>query len=74
MKKRIGYFLLIVIAIVGSRLLYGINYDLNNETEVITNLYRYDIINNLLSSLVVSEVHIIGGLKTFFVSFFFPCH
>ena len=46
MKKRIGYFLLIVIAIVGSRLLYGINYDLNNETEVITNLYRYDIINN----------------------------
>lgn len=44
MKKRIGYFLLIIIAIVGSRLLYGINYDLNNQTEILTNIYRYDII------------------------------
>lgn len=46
MKKRIGYFLLIFIAIAGSRLLYGINYDLNDETEIIANLYQYDIIDN----------------------------
>ena len=46
MKEKIGYFLLIVIAILGSRLLYGINYDLNSETEVQPNLYHYDIIEN----------------------------
>ncbi len=46
MKKKIGYFLLIVIAILGSRLLYGINFDLNKDTLVLDNLYRYDIIGN----------------------------
>ena len=46
MKKRIGYFLLIVIAILGCRLLYGINYDLNPKMQVSDNLYRFDIIDN----------------------------
>ncbi len=46
MKKRIGYFLLIVIAVFGSRLLYGINYDLNQKAQVQDNLYRYNIIGN----------------------------
>ena len=46
MKKRIGYFLLILIAIVGSKLLYGINYDLNKDLAIDSNLYKFDIIGN----------------------------
>ena len=46
MKKRIGYFLLVFIAIFGSRLLYGINYDLNTDNQVSEHLYRYNIIGN----------------------------
>ena len=45
MKKRIGYLMLVVIAIVGSRLLYGINFNLNNDAKIGDNLYRYDVIN-----------------------------
>ena len=63
MKKRIGYFLLIIIAIVGSRLLYGINYDLNNQTEILTNIYRYDIIgkNSLLFKLLSLSLYSCGS-------------
>ncbi len=46
MKKRIGYILMLIIAIVGCRLLYGINYGLNSTAYYQDNLYRYDILNN----------------------------
>ena len=46
MKKRIGYLLLIATAIIGSRLLYGINYSLNTDKKIDDNLYRFNIVNN----------------------------
>ena len=64
MKKRIGYFMLILIAIVGSRFLYGINYELNKDTLVDKNLYKYNIIGNkdLLDSYIDGDYlyYIIG--------------
>ena len=67
MKKRICYFLLIVIAIVGSRVLYGMNFDLNMDTLVDDNLYKYDIIGNkdLLDTYIDGDYlyYLIGDIK-----------
>jgi hypothetical protein len=41
MKKRIGYLLLIIISIVGSRLIFGKDYHLNSDNLKDSNLYVY---------------------------------
>ena len=46
MKKKIGYLLLIIISIVGSRLIFGKDYHLNSSNLTDTNLYVYDIFGN----------------------------
>lgn len=46
MKKKFIYIFMLVLAIVGCRLLYGINYGLDNKMMVKDNLYRYDIFGN----------------------------
>ena len=43
MKKKIGYILLILISIVGSRLIFGKDYHLNSDNLIENNLYMYDI-------------------------------
>ena len=43
MKKKFIYIVMLVLAIVGCRILYGINYGLNSNMMVKDNLYRYDI-------------------------------
>ena len=54
MKKRFIYIFMIILAILGCRILYGINYGLNNNMMVADNLYRYDIfgINSALDTLI----------------------
>ena len=46
MKKKIMYIFMIILAVFGCRILYGINYGLNTEMIVMDNLYRYDIFKN----------------------------
>ena len=46
MKKRIGYLLLIIISIVGSRLIFGRDYHLNSDNLKEENLYVYKNIEN----------------------------
>ena len=51
MKKRIGYLLLIVIAVLGSRLIFGRDYHLNSDSLKEENLYVY---NNFEKSKILS--------------------
>ena len=57
MKKKIGYLLLIVISIVGSRLIFGKDYHLNSENLKAENLYLYNIFDNnkILATYVDEE-------------------
>ena len=57
MKKRIGYLLLIVISIVGSRLIFGKDYHLNSDNLKEENLYVYRNfdVNKVLSTYVIDE-------------------
>ena len=57
MKKRIGYLLLIIISIVGSRLIFGRDYHLNSTNLKEENLYIYNSFNNdiVLSTYVDKE-------------------
>ena len=54
MKKKFIYIFMLVLAIVGCRILYGINYGLNSEMIVKDNLYRYDIFgtNDSIDTLI----------------------
>ena len=54
MKKKFIYIFMVILAIVGCRLLYGINYGLNSDMVVKDNLYRYDIFgtNDALDTLI----------------------
>ena len=54
MKKKFVYIFMLVLAIVGCRILYGINYGLNSEMIVKDNLYRYDIFgtNDSIDTLI----------------------
>lgn len=45
-SKKIIYIIMILIAIIGCRILYGFNYGLNSNMLVMDNLYRYDIFGN----------------------------
>ena len=57
MKKRIGYLLLIIISIVGSRLIFGRDYHLNSTNLKEENLYVYNNFdsNRMLSTYVDEE-------------------
>ena len=56
MKKRIGYLLLIIISVVGSRLIFGRDYHLNSSNLKDENLYVYDLFdNNRIISTYVDE-------------------
>ena len=56
MKKKIGYVLLIVISIVGSRLIFGQDYHLNSDNLKEENLYVYEKFdNNILVTYVNDE-------------------
>ena len=57
MKKRIGYLLLIIISIVGSRLIFGRDYHLNSDNLKEENLYVYKNFDNgrILSTYVDEE-------------------
>ena len=56
MKKKIGYILLIVISIVGSRLIFGKDYHLNSDNLKEENLYVYkDFAKNILTTIVSDE-------------------
>ncbi len=57
MKKRIGYLLLIIISIVGSRLIFGKDYHLNSDNLKEENLYVYNRFdtNNILATYVDEE-------------------
>ncbi len=57
MKKRIGYLLLIIISIVGSRLIFGRDYHLNSTNLKEENLYVYNNFdsNRILSTYVYEE-------------------
>lgn len=57
MKKKIGYLLLIVISIVGSRLIFGKDYHLNSDSLKEENLYVYKYLSdgNIISSYVLGE-------------------
>ncbi len=46
MKKKIGYILLILISVLGSRLIFGKDYHLNSNNLIENNLYMYNIFNN----------------------------
>lgn len=57
MKKKIGYLLLIIISIVGSRLIFGRDYHLNSDNLKEENLYVYSNLENseVLSTYVENE-------------------
>ncbi len=56
MKNKIGYILLIVISIVGSRLIFGKDYHLNSDNLKEENLYVYkDFSKNILTTFVDDE-------------------
>ncbi len=57
MKKKIGYLLLIIISIVGSRLIFGQDYHLNSDNLKEENLYVYKNISNgkILATYVSDE-------------------
>ena len=56
MKKRIGYLLLIIISIVGSRLIFGKDYHLNSNNLKEENLYVYNNFNtNKILATYVDE-------------------
>lgn len=57
MKKRIGYLLLIIISVLGSRLIFGKDYHLNSSNLVDDNLYLYDIFSkeNVTLTMVDNE-------------------
>ena len=57
MKKRVGYLLLIIISVVGSRLIFGRDYHLNSDNLKEENLYVYKSIDkaNILSTYVDGE-------------------
>ena len=57
MKKKIGYLLLIVISVIGSRLIFGKDYHLNSDNLKEENLYVYNIFdsNRIVSTYVDEE-------------------
>ena len=55
MKKKIGYLLLIVISILGSRLIFGKDYHLNSDNLIDNNLYLYNIFNKSDVSLTMLD-------------------
>ena len=57
MKKRIGYLMLIVISVVGSRLIFGKDYHLNSNNLMKDNVYLYQIFGSkeVLSTYVDNE-------------------
>lgn len=57
MKKRIGYLLLIIVSIIGSRLIFGKDYHLNSDNLKEENLYVYDNIakDKVLAAFVDEE-------------------
>ena len=57
MKKRIGYLLLIVISIAGSRLIFGKDYHLNSDNLKEENLYVYNSLDSgkILATYVDNE-------------------
>lgn len=57
MKKRVGYLLLIIISIVGSRLIFGKDYHMNSDNLKEENLYVYKGIDSgkILSTYVDDE-------------------
>lgn len=56
MKKKIGYLLLIVISIVGSRMIFGKDYHLNSNNLKEENLYVYkDFAKDILTTFVDNE-------------------
>ena len=57
MKKKIGYLLLIIISIFGSRLIFGRDYHLNSDNLKEENLYVYSNIENnkVLATYVLDE-------------------
>ena len=57
MKKKIGYLLLIVISIVGSRLIFGQDYHLNSDNLKESNLYVYKAFDNgkIITTFVEDE-------------------
>lgn len=57
MKKKIGYLLLIVISVIGSRLIFGKDYHLNSDSLKEENLYVYNIFdsNRIISTYVDEE-------------------
>ena len=57
MKKRIGYLLLIIISIVGSRLIFGKDYHLNSDSLKEENLYVYNSFdsNKIIATYVDEE-------------------
>ena len=59
MKKRVGYLLLIVISVVGSRLIFGQDYHLNSDNLKEENLYVYKDIDNahILSTYIDEEYY-----------------
>ncbi len=57
MKKRVGYLLLIIISVVGSRVIFGKDYHLNSDSLKEENLYVYKNLDNgnILSTYVDGE-------------------
>ena len=55
MKKKIGYILLIIISIVGSRMIFGKDYHLNSNNLIANNLYEYDIFDHKKAVLALVD-------------------